>query len=302
MAAIGIENLIEALSEAVVFLDPGELNALADLHTQLEDVEDWATHAGMPRTVSATRAVRGLIEKVILEEAGDPARALSVISETVSGLQRIVRDGVPDAEVEFPSALGVSRPERSTPVRRPPQARGPELEFPTAKPFKVELPPYVDEAIFAEFLARQDTVLEEIETALLDLEHGANAEAQGILARHLHTLKGETALLGLSDIEQLCHTAEDLLDRESPAEVADRLLSLKDWLKQAFDAYAGKGGAPPSLTEMLEILMGTREPGGLSPALEAPLPATAVPAAMRGELPVSGYAQDSATGSPGIDG
>mgnify|MGYP000923736504 CR=1 FL=1 len=75
---------------------------------------------------------------------------------------------------------------------------------------QVKLPSNVDDKIFADFLARQPGNLEDIETQILNLETNDRSNAQGALLRAFHTLKGESALLGLSDVERLCHAAEDV--------------------------------------------------------------------------------------------
>ncbi|RKY55238.1 MAG: chemotaxis protein CheA, partial [Candidatus Neomarinimicrobiota bacterium] len=73
--------------------------------------------------------------------------------------------------------------------------------------------------------------------------------------RLIHTLKGESALMGLSDVEKLCHKIEDLLNKVNPGQIVDILLEVKDWLRSTFDAYSGK--KPPLLTieQILEKLV-----------------------------------------------
>ena len=59
------------------------------------------------------------------------------------------------------------------------------------------------------------------------------------------TLKGETALFNMTEVESACHTAEDALERESSGALIDALLTLKDWLGRVFAACAGCGAMPP---------------------------------------------------------
>ena len=268
MVALGIESIIESLSEAVIFLESDDLNGLANLHGLLGDVGTWATESGRTRTAIATQRACSLLEKIILNETSDPPHALKIVADTISSLQRVTRAGMDDGQVEFPADLDVPKLVNGS-ARR--EAEAEQASTQPRRAVTVVLPPYVDETIFAEFLARQDGVLEEVETAILSLEHGPNPEAQGILARHLHTLKGETALLGLSELEHLCHAAEDVIERETATKVADRLLSLKDWFKQSFDAFAGKGEPPFPASEMMDTLQGnpTAEEKPVAPSAPA---------------------------------
>jgi two-component system chemotaxis sensor kinase CheA len=107
-----------------------------------------------------------------------------------------------------------------------------------AKDGTFALPSWVEEPVFREFLAGTGATLEEIETDMLALEQG-DRDTAASLRRKVHTLKGESGVLGLSDVERLCHALEDLLaDEETAAGSIDRMLAVKDWLQEAFAAYA----------------------------------------------------------------
>ncbi len=291
MAATDIAGLIEAVSEAIVFLEPDDLNGLADIHSQLEDVDNWANDCGFERTSMAAVALREILEKIILQEYEAPEKGIAILTKTLGNFQNLVRQGIRDDEIDFPVELGIPAVRNGKPSAPAPAAES--LESQPIYSFAVQLPAYVDESIFSEFLSRQVSVLEEVESALLDIEQGNCTTSMGELTRHLHTLKGETALLGLDDIEHLCHLAEDLLDRESPPEVADRLLALKDWLKQAFDTYAGNGTPPVPPKEMERILIeGLNDAAPIQVETEAPVapaspPAAEVPTAEDEEQPQS---------------
>ena len=88
--------------------------------------------------------------------------------------------------------------------------------------------------------------MEEVEGFVLAIEREGGDEAVAALRRIIHTIKGEAALLALTDVERLCHAAEDAMMQRPPREATDGLLSLKDWLGRAFDSYAGKGMPPES--------------------------------------------------------
>lgn len=92
----------------------------------------------------------------------------------------------------------------------------------------------IDEDIVGEFLSRQSDVLEAIENLLLDIEINQTDSDLPDLMRMFHTLKGESALLGMEDVSRLAHKTEDLLQRELLSECVDRVLDVKDWLASTF--------------------------------------------------------------------
>lgn len=255
----GIEGLVEAISEAVVFVEPEDLNGLADLHGHLEALEPLAADLGYERMVLAARSARTVLERIILQESEKPVEEIECISKAASSFQQIIRGSLTDATVEYPAALSVPPPAPSIQAQNTSLEQSSPLRI-APRSFTIELPSYVDDAIFAEFLQRQDSVLEEVESALLRLEQGASTEAMGVLTRHLHTLKGEMALLGLSELERLCHAAEGVLE-SSPAQGAlDGLFQFKDWLKRTFDSFSSKSPPPvESIEQMLERLESSGE-------------------------------------------
>lgn len=208
----------------LVFCDPSNLQDLAAAHTEWQKLGEWANARGHDRGHRVCLAVTRLIESVILQEGPDPRVLPELMNGAVAGLQRLVRDGVNDKEVDYPALLleeavdGAARSSR----------------------FAVSLPAHVDESIFEEFLSKQECVLEEMEGLVLGLEGNLDEQKLAALKRLLHTLKGESALLGLSDVEHLCHLAEDGIAANPPIFSSDNLLALKDWLKRAFDFYSGK--------------------------------------------------------------
>lgn len=122
------------------------------------------------------------------------------------------------------------------------------------------LPEWVDESIFLEFIAGHTLVLDEIEAEILGLDGGRTDTLRSLKA-HLHTLKGESGILGLEDIERICHKAEDFLDVpnvESTLRV-DTLLAVKDWIDRALDCYADGTMPQQAVGEMIALLAKSSE-------------------------------------------
>lgn len=240
MANTDIEAKVDQLAEVLVFAEPSDLPALADIHTRLEAVSAWMAEQGFARAEQNGKAAAGLVEQMVMGDVADPAAALLLVGRVVSGLQRIVRDRCPEDQVDFPMALGGEDAGASAEDSGEASSRG---TMPT-------IPSYVDEAIFSDFLARQDGVLEEMEEMILRLERERSEASVAELKRQIHTLKGESAMLGLNDVERLCHAVEDGIISTEPGGMVDILFGVKDWLKRAFDGYSGKGVPPGAPAEL----------------------------------------------------
>ncbi|HOK89194.1 MAG TPA: Hpt domain-containing protein [Candidatus Hydrogenedentes bacterium] len=233
---------VEAVAEALVFADPKDLPALADIHSRLETLRTEAEGAGLPVTAQKLKEAADTIEKIVLSEAPDPVASLEQVGKVISSAQRVFRDGLTENEV-FGEA---TRPDESTPEDKP------------TGTWHYERPPYVDDAILTEFLTRQDTELQELEADILAIEQKGTPEFMADLKRRFHTLKGESGLLGFPDIEKLCHAAEDLLaDGAKPP--VDLLLEVKDWIRRALDAVMGRGTYPESPSGLLSKLKGNAQ-------------------------------------------
>jgi len=215
---------IEALSLELVMADQTDVQEMARLHTRFEQLAELAAEDEV-LAEAAARATQ-LLERLILGEE-DAAAAMDTLGRVVAALRALVCEHRSLEEVDFPEGFRIAGP-----------ASG-----------KLVLPPHVDEGILAEFLAQQKGVLEEFEGHVLALERGQDAEPLGAVRRILHTLKGEAGVLGLAEVERVCHETESYLEeRKVPS--TDRLLAVKDWLARAMQAY-GEGSLPPAVPKDL---------------------------------------------------
>lgn len=268
-----IQSNIETLSRSLVLTEPDDPAGLAGIHTQFEELKLWAHETAQETVAEAMTATEDILEKIILNEIEDVATAMEIVGRVVSALQSIVNNGLLADEVEFPEELmqyASSNGKGKVGGKRAPRADSPPLG----------LSKLVDQAMFAEFLARQGNLLDEIETLVLAVEKstGNDGAKNESLKRLLHNLKGESSILGLEDVERLCHAMEDALAKESPKALADPLLSAKDWLAKAFAAY-GEGKNPAQsieaiLTKFEESTPSPVRAAGGSPATEQDCPAS----------------------------
>ncbi len=113
------------------------------------------------------------------------------------------------------------------------------------------LPEYLDESLFNDFIDDQSSVLENMESCLLKIEQDYDVEAVADLKRIFHTLKGESGIFQLNDVEKICHAAEDFIEESDDSVSVEILLKIKDWLKLVFDALQKRKEHLPLLNESI---------------------------------------------------
>ncbi len=170
------------------------------------------------------------------------------------------------------------------------------------------------QSLVAGFSGEAQEVCQKVTMDLLELEReGIDNEALSKvytrLARHLHTLKGSAASLGLQDLSSIAHKLEDALAplrkdiQPMPRSLVDMLLHGLDLFLLRAQAHAdGRGDALPDPTAALAQLVADAPPpeaaaGGAS-ASEAPqahyAPAKAAPTASQVAPAPSSIADDDA--------
>jgi len=251
---VDIAGLVERLAESLVLIDVADLRALADVHTLFTEAGDGAQDSGHPEIARAAHDAASLVESIILQDVSDPAEAVERLGLAVTAMQEVVRDGRDPKTVKWPTLTACDPGSGS--------AGGPSSSRVVSS--------QMDEAILAEFLVRQSCVLEEFEGLVLSLEESFSESALGELRRLIHTLKGESAMLGFGEIERLCHGVEDALNNDPAARLTDSLLGVKDWLNGCFEAYAQGAKAPGLPEELTSVFFGkTLDEGSDAQPIEA---------------------------------
>ncbi|MFL5271872.1 MAG: chemotaxis protein CheA [Anaeromyxobacteraceae bacterium] len=204
-AARAVPAILEEVAAAVMGADAADGRAVAALLGLLDELA--ASPAAPGSAVEAAAAIRAASADVRALAA-----ALDAASEAVARMQDEVARG--------------------------PAAAAPPPTAASADSDAFVLSEFCDEKTLKDFLAAQKTGLEELEGLILGME-GGDPEARAAFKRRLHTLKGEAGVLGLEDIEHLCHATEDFLEAHgASADITDRLLRVRDWLARAIDGYA----------------------------------------------------------------
>ena len=114
--------------------------------------------------------------------------------------------------------------------------------------------------------------LESMEQMLLNLDiDNADDEELNAIFRCAHSVKGGAATFGFSDVAELTHQMETLLDKlrrhelTPTAQMVDVLLASGDALKSQLARHQGNGADAPDTTELLASIRALVE-GGSAPA------------------------------------
>jgi two-component system, chemotaxis family, sensor kinase CheA len=242
-----VVNQIEVLSEELVFADPSDLQALAALHTKFELLAESTKNINHLEASEASKKITTILEKIILNEIEKPESGLNLISQTLSVIQMLICEGRKIEEVSFPDELGSIGTEQLSVNDDSKKKKSKN------KPMTISLPKNVDMVILSRFLEEQQNVLEKIEELILELEKDDDFDKLAEFRRIIHTLKGECGMLGLRDVEKLCHIIEDALNRDGIQKNIDNLLKMKDWLEKTYGAYSGKGVLPNSVDTIIKL-------------------------------------------------
>ena len=228
--------LLEALAVAVMSTDAADEVGVRALIALFEELGRCAG----PFESSAT-AMAGRLRAAV-PDGEALAAALDAASEEVARMQDVLaRGGQEPAPEAAPQAAAAAGPE--------PEAG------------RFVLPEWADEKTLSDFLTAQRSSLEELEGLILGMEKG-DPEPRAAFKRRLHTLKGEAGVLGLDDLEQVCHATEDFLEsRGVSADVTDRLLRVRDWMARALDGYAAMRLPEPRAAELVPAVLVGPGPG-----------------------------------------
>jgi two-component system chemotaxis sensor kinase CheA len=249
--------LIEKCASAVMGARPGDLPALAQLHTDLQTI---GTTAGTtpPAVVTANNAA-SMVEQIVLGEVADVDAALRDIGGQVQALQAILGSLAPAKPAPMPTLS-------SAPTNAAPAAAEPTVEAgDTHGTIAAERVIVEDDAPLAvEFVGEANSHLDAAEASLLKLEDDpTDLNEVNALFRAFHTIKGVAGFLELKQIGALAHSTETLLDLARKGKIQlsgsrlDVVLEARDLMKQmvgAVDKAAATHTAPhpvPGLDPLL---------------------------------------------------
>ena len=140
--------------------------------------------------------------------------------------------------------------------------------------------------------------LDRMEAQLLEIDlEAADDEELNSIFRCAHSVKGGAATFGFSDVAELTHQMETLLDKLRRRELApnsamvDVLLQSGDALRAQLARHQGSGGGPVDTAELLVSIRAFSEgrvaPVAAAPVMAAPAPAPAAAAATSSLAPTA---------------
>lgn len=97
------------------------------------------------------------------------------------------------------------------------------------------------EDLWSTYVDEMNTLLARLENAALSLESGAKPDEDiAEIKRVLHSIKGDSGMCGVTDVHDICHETESILDDlNSDNSLADLLLKVKDWIESIIQYASG---------------------------------------------------------------
>lgn len=242
-----VSDLAQQLAAAVVAADPDDLQALAMMHSQFQEIAqaisdmDTEQQFALSSIKDAAGAAEQVVEQIILRESDNAMDELKKVEATIAEIQRAVEaalNGSP-ATVAMPSApapaeptieelaaadLEAPAPVESEPSASPAAAATPAPAAPAAAaaadeddhPLEITQETVLgpdDVPLAQEFVNEAQGHLESAEAGILKLEEDpGDRETIAAIFRAFHTIKGVAGFLNLKQIGALAHAGENLLD------------------------------------------------------------------------------------------
>ena len=297
---------VEGLSQVSIQSRIGDISTLAELLEKTETMRQFAEMNGIPDLVAPLNGLGDYLKIVIMGEQENDEESMGIIRGTISLMQEGISQGnIPPISAYSP-VLNISGGEQESP-----SDTETEIAAPTTETVPDETEPddfqgefeestgdetpgvsqemaveagsegeaafAADKELLAEYLEEQKNRLEEIEGHLLVLENEASESTLGDLRRALHTIKGDSGFLGLSEVVQITHEAESFLEENKPPFDLENLFAVKDWLARAFEDLTSNGQLSSSTKASQTQLVGklgspTQPPSGeetMAPVLAA---------------------------------
>lgn len=248
-----IHQSIARIAEVLILAEPEDTPPLENARNQLQKIGAWIEKHRSAELSGAVQASVGVLDGVVSGEGSVPAAALDVVRRAVGALQEVLIDGRDPRRVSFPAELTAAMVIDGSDGAPADTGDGEEPTETIRRPEALHSD--IDDAIFADFLSQQVEIVDELEEFALELEKNPDESIVKALKGLLHTLKGDSSVLGLDDVERVCHSCEDLLEAAPPSGLTDHLLEVKDWLGSIFAYYTGKAGERPGATDLLDRLV-----------------------------------------------
>lgn len=259
-----ISGIIEKLAFESIMAEPDDTDALQTIHNLFSDVKQWADQNSEAHLSSGMAQCILLSGLMIEGKADHPEKVLNILNKTISAIQHHARNQFSFSAADYPEDLFTFDTTNTGSIENSPSSsqidKSPEnsLDAPVTTQVQPKLfhpgnlPDYLGEEMFLEFLSAQGSAVDKMEALILQIETDQNSDSITELKRLVHTTKGEAGFLNLTEVEQVCHQVEDLLDHNTPGIYSDLLFKTIDWMRNTFNWYQGTGKQPATGTELFE--------------------------------------------------
>jgi len=238
-----LANAIDQLATQAIMVEADDVMALGTILEHLETIEKLTQEDEFQPAGIISRAVKKLVEKIIMGELPDPKQGLELFGSGVRLIQQKASQPdpseAPKEESAFWQALEplIQEGKPSLPAGKEGQPESPQVA-PADKPQEGPLDLTQDLEIYNDFISEALEHLQTIELQIINLEQSPeDKECINSIFRPFHTIKGVSGFLNLKEINQFSHAMESLLDEARNGRlgihqgIIDFILEAVDFLK-----------------------------------------------------------------------
>ncbi len=239
-----LEKAIDQLAVQTLVVEPDDLMTLGSILEQLETVDTLIQEDDLKPAGTLSRAVRKLVEKVVLAEVPDPKKALVLLATGVHLIQdrisNLDANQTAQEEKAFWESLAPLVPEEKPVLSMEKETRADEPKAEAkGKPQEVIADFEQDMDLCNDFITEGLEHLQTIELQIINLEQSpGDKECINSIFRPFHTIKGVSGFLNLKEINHFSHAMESLLDeaRNGRLQVHQGII---DFILEAVDVLKG---------------------------------------------------------------
>lgn len=215
-----IITLLNDIASDFLFLDPNDLDlpTAGKYMNKLDAITKEAERSGTAQVKAVSISLNTILEKMVLDNIEDKQGALQTFSRGIAIMQEII-DSYKNAGTftgdlkgflaEIARLTGVAalqEEENLSPTITP--------DAPAVEEKKSNVAEIQDEALLTDFITEALEYIDEIELNVLNMEQNpGDKEYVNAVFRPFHSIKGVAGFLNLTEIRDLAHNLENLLDR-----------------------------------------------------------------------------------------
>ncbi|MHB8770911.1 MAG: chemotaxis protein CheA [Syntrophales bacterium] len=213
-----IVALLNDITSDFLFLNPDDVDVptAGKFMNKLDAITKEAEQAKAAPVKAISVSLNNILERMVLDKIEDKPRALQIFSRGISVMQELLdhyrnsgtfAGDITDVLAEIASLTGIAPPVEEAGLLPQPEPAAAEEE----KTGLAEIP---DEALLKDFITEALEYIDEIELNVLNMEQNPeDKEVVNAVFRPFHSIKGVAGFLNLTDIRDLAHNLENLLDK-----------------------------------------------------------------------------------------